>query len=217
MNTTGIDEAAALAAIERCEKIEWQFKPEHLRSSLALMREYLRRAAVVAEVLGCPNAWPWDDAASRLTLPGVDQRFLPAYVYLGADQGLKYEKPAVNSLEDKVAALARHFSDLPSGPDRFSPNFYALHSCWWYIRWASVKNLPPVAALNSPDPYEPLIVLYERGGYFRVEHGFIDFDPTGTLHPGSPAQWITREPLPSLAPAALDALDREGAAPERKI
>lgn len=42
------DDAAASAAIERIGQIEWKRDPARLGSQVALMREYLRRSAVVA-------------------------------------------------------------------------------------------------------------------------------------------------------------------------
>ncbi len=213
--TSGIDKAAALAAIERCRRIEWRVDPARLHSTIALMWEYLRRSAVVAQAVGETRNWPWFDAAVRLSLPNVDRPFLPAYVFLDAKP--PYERPGVDPLEDAVIALNQHFNAIPRGPDQFPPNYYGRHSCWWYIRWASVKNHPALAPPALPDPYEPLIVLYERGGSFHTEHGFIGIFSCSMMPQGTPAYWSTQEPLPSLAPAALDALDREGAAPERKI
>ena len=70
MPDAGIDEAAAYAAIDRCWNIEWRENPARLESTIALVREYLRRSAVVAEAVGDTLNWPWFDAASRLTLPG---------------------------------------------------------------------------------------------------------------------------------------------------
>ena len=136
----------------------------------------------------------------------MDRRFLPAYVYL--DRETKQDWPEADPLEDKVRALNQHFNAIPAGPDRFPPDYYGRHSCWWFIRWASVKNHPALAPLKLPDLYEPLVVLYERDGSFRTEHGFIEILSHVMMPRGIPAYWIAREPLPSLAPAALDELDR---------
>ena len=210
----GIDVTATLAAIERCEKIEWRDNPARLGSTMALMHEYLRRSAVVAEAVGETANWPWFDAAARLTLPGVDRRFLPAYVFL--DEVPQYRGPGSDPSEDKVRALNMHFNAIVGGQDRYQPRYYARHSCWWYIRWASVKNHTALAPLNLPDLYEPLLVLYERSGSFRTEHGFIEVSSRVMMPRGTPAHWVVQEPLPSLSLAALDELDREDAAPERK-
>ena len=153
MIDAGIDETAAYAAIDRCWNIEWREDPARLGSSLALVREYLRRAAVVAEALGRLKGWPWFDAAAGLTLPDVDRRFLPAYVFL--DEEPRYEGPGVDPMEDKIIAVNKRMNEGPGWQ-----GYCVRHSCWWYIRWASVKNHPALAPLNLPDLYEPLIVLY---------------------------------------------------------
>ena len=117
----------------------------------------------------------------------------------------------MDPLEDKVIALNQHMNE---GSSR--QGWYGRHSCWWSIRWASVRNHPALAPLDLPDLYEPLLVLYERGGSFHPHHGDIDFFPNRVVQPVDPARWITREPLPSLAPAVLDEFDREDSLRKRK-
>ena len=194
-----IDNAAALAAIDRCRRIEWRQDISRLGSHVALMREYLRRSAVVAEALNETVNWPWNDVAARLTLPGVDRRFLPGYVFL--DKEPVYEGPKADPLEAKVIALNAHISE-----NRYSTGWYGRHACWWYIRWASVKNHAALVPLNLPDPYEPLIVFYERGGWLRPEQGYIDLNGANVTIAG----WqkaANQTPLPTLDSAALDLLD----------
>ncbi len=209
MTNAGIDKAAAYAAIDRCWNIEWRENPARLESTMALIREYLRRSAIAAEALGCSGDWPWFDAAAWLTLPGVDRRYLPAYVFL--DKVPQYEGAGVDPLEDRVIALNQHMNEA-SGRQ----GWYGRHSCWWYIRWASVKNHPMLAPLNLPDLYEPLLVLYERGGSFHPHHGDVEFFPNRVVQIGIPARWVAREPLPSLDWAVLDELDLGDAVPEGK-
>ncbi|SDK58574.1 hypothetical protein [Streptomyces indicus] len=80
-------------------------------------------------------------------------------------------------------------------------------TCRGAVRWAALKasdaQLP-----DLPDPYEPLLAMYERGGGFYVEQ-FIDLDgisvPLGTLE-----ESLGVEPFLTLAPVVLDALDAEG-------
>lgn len=60
---------------ERLMQINWQPNPNHLRSNVALMREYLRRSALWAQVLGHTDKWPFDDWARYVDLekrPSVD-------------------------------------------------------------------------------------------------------------------------------------------------
>ena len=202
MPDAGIDVAAALAAIDRCWNIEWRRDPTRLGSQAALMREYLRRSAVVAESVGETPNWPWFDVAARLTLPGVDKRYLPAYVFLDAEP--QYEGPSVDPLEDRIIALNRHMNES-AGEQGWS----GRKVCWWHIRWAAVKTHPALTALDLPDLYEPLIAFFERGGWFKPEQGYLDLDGANvTLYGWRRA--AQEPPLPSLDPAALNTLDDNG-------
>ena len=193
--TNGIDEAATLAAIERCRKITWQQDSSRLGSQVALMREYLRRSAVIAETLGEEKSWRWDDYTIRLLLPLSVRCSLPAYVFL--DKEPRYERPGVDPLEDKIIALNNDMSE-----SRFNTGLYGRTVCWWYIRWASVKNHRSLVSMRLLDPYEPLIIFFERGGWFQREQGYVDLN-------GANVTLRTYQSLPplSLDPAALDALD----------
>jgi hypothetical protein len=197
----GMDQAAALAALDRVLRIEWRHDPARLGSHVALMKEYLRRAAAVAEALGLTADWPWFDAAARLTLPGVDRRRLPGRVFL--DPEPQYDGPGADPLEDRVIAFnVRLNADPPA------EGVYARRTCLWYIRWAAVKGHPALAPLGLPDLYEPLIVLYERGGQFRLEHAYIDLGDT--MLAISFRNALALAPLPSLDAQVLDRLDEAG-------
>jgi hypothetical protein len=71
------------------------------------------------------------------------------------------------------------------------------------------------AALNAedrqtlPDPFEPLILLFERGGTFHTEHGEVNLEWKSVRMAG----WRKRAndpPAADLTPEALDAIDRSG-------
>ncbi len=203
--THGIDEAATLAAIERCRHITWQQDSRRLGSHAALMREFLRRAAVLSEALAGNPDWRWDDFTRLLPLPLLVRRFLPASAFL--DEEPRCDRPGVDPLEDKVIALNNGMNK--SG---FDTGWYGRNVCGWYIRWASVKNLPSVAALHLPDPYEPLVIFFERGGWFRREQGYVDLNGTNVTL----STYKNRPPL-SLDPAALDALDADVAVCARRV
>lgn len=193
-----IDTAAALAAIDRVGRIEWRHDPTHLGSQAALMKEYLRRSAICAEALGRTADWPWYDAAARLTLPGADTRLLPGYVFL--DPAPEYRGPGADPLEDQIIAL--HQRVQRSG----QVNAWMKPTYLWYIRWESVRNQPALTALGLPDLYEPLIAMYERGGRFRPEQGYLDLDGTNVTVTGW-RQAAQQTPLPSRDSRDLDRLD----------
>ncbi|MEE1774689.1 hypothetical protein PUR25_01075, partial [Streptomyces sp. JV181] len=62
--------------------------------------------------------------------------------------------------------------------------------------------------MDLPDPYEPLLAMYERGGGYYLEE-YLDLNgvmiPLRDLESNAPAA-----PFLTLAPADLDALDSEG-------
>ena len=89
-------------------------------------------------------------------------------------------------------------------------------SCRAALRWAAVLDagipLPP----QLEDPFEPLLLMFERGGGFTTEHGFIDLGGSSVLR----KTWrdhLAPYPVISLDEATLDALDQpqQTARPER--
>ena len=212
---SALDRPAVRAAIARVGHISWgEPDPHRLGAALALMREYLRRAglvtAAVKQFRWWQVTWPWFDATAWLAttaedgsagpelLPDVDEYTLPGYSLIDSDPA--YWGPGVDPLEDEVIALSQR---LQAG----HLSFQMRHTCFYYLRWEAIKYHPAVQPLNLPDLYEPLIVLYERGGWFRMEHGdYIDLGGP-MIGRGNPTQSAELLPL-ALDPAALDELDR---------
>jgi hypothetical protein len=89
------------------------------------------------------------------------------------------------------------FAGLPYHPRRILP---------WYLQWAAIEGRDEVRAYGLPEPYEPAIVMYERGGDFHVENGMYRFHaasfPLGTL-----ASHLGRPPLARLDEETLAAAD----------
>jgi hypothetical protein len=82
-------------------------------------------------------------------------------------------------------------------------------TCRGAVRWAALRGaggeLPP----DLPDdPYEPLLLMYERGGGYFVEE-FIDLNGA-MLRLGTVESNLSGRPFLAPAPATLDALDAEG-------
>lgn len=75
------------------------------------------------------------------------------------------------------------------------------------VHFAEIAERPEARMHGLPDPYEPLIRLFERGGTMATEHGMIY---TGTVgFPRKPFQPATGPALVAFDDATLDALDRE--------
>ncbi|MEP6832318.1 MAG: hypothetical protein ABJB74_02945 [Gemmatimonas sp.] len=139
--------------LERLLRIDWRADDARLRSHVVLMREYLRRAAVWAKTLDCTEHWPFVDFAT-------------------------YVAPAVRAPQELVHELNGHLGTKPL-------NALMRETCVYALHWAALRdddNATLVDKYSLADPYEPLIRLYERGGHFYTEHGFIYI-----LHVGIPA------------------------------
>ncbi|MGK5637750.1 hypothetical protein ACSNOK_05430 [Streptomyces sp. URMC 126] len=76
------------------------------------------------------------------------------------------------------------------------------------VHWAVVMENTRRPVPSLPDPYEPLLTLWQRGGEFPVEHGRATFWPWRLpLEPRE--KYLSDKPFVSLESAALDALDAE--------
>ncbi|WP_234307692.1 MULTISPECIES: hypothetical protein [unclassified Streptomyces] len=83
-------------------------------------------------------------------------------------------------------------------------------ACRAAVRWAALREAgTELPSGPSVEPYEPLLLMCERGGGYFVEQ-FIDLNgvmvPLGTVESN-----LSTPPLLTLAPSTLDALDGEGA------
>ncbi len=81
-------------------------------------------------------------------------------------------------------------------------------TCAWALHFAALRDAD-VRLPELPDPFEPLVDMYERGGAFLL-------DGTGTVQVDAAAiplatreQWLAQPEL-SLTAAELGALDRRG-------
>ncbi|MEU4564348.1 hypothetical protein AB0F72_38700 [Actinoplanes sp. NPDC023936] len=78
------------------------------------------------------------------------------------------------------------------------------------LHWAALRATPGIVwSPELEDPFEPLILLFERGGAFHTENGEVNLEWKSV----SMAGWrkrATDAPMPSLAPDALDQIDRSG-------
>ncbi|WP_350275967.1 hypothetical protein [Kribbella sp. HUAS MG21] len=73
------------------------------------------------------------------------------------------------------------------------------------VRWAALGELPRQRFPQLSDPYEPLLVLFGRGGGYSLSHGSIELG-YGSFPILSVAERAALEPVP-IDEATLDALD----------
>ncbi|WP_327369959.1 hypothetical protein [Streptomyces sp. NBC_01217] len=81
-------------------------------------------------------------------------------------------------------------------------------TCRGAVRWAALRQAQIEWPGDLPDPYEPLILMYERGGGYFLEE-FVDLNGA-MIRLGNVESNLSAAPFLTLAPATLDALDAEG-------
>jgi len=77
-----------------------------------------------------------------------------------------------------------------------------------WFHWLLVEEYATKAYLHLPDPFAPLIRMYERGGTYYTEHGFVYNGRMGYRLAQFPREdYIHMSFVSSLDDATLDALD----------
>jgi hypothetical protein len=159
--------------LQRIIAISWRVDMARTRSGAALLREYLRRAALWAERLNAAGEWPFFDVAAHVA---ADVRAHPEHIRrLHAALAVGYLHPVVKQ------------------------------SCEWSLHWTALRDAG-VEPASPPDPFEPLLDLYERAGPFTTEHGSFVVG-AATISRRTWREWARPEPVTALGPAALEALD----------
>jgi hypothetical protein len=74
------------------------------------------------------------------------------------------------------------------------------------LRWAAVKDAKVPLPEGLDDPYEPLLLMFDRGGAWTTEAGFIDVDG-GAIRQQTWLDHLKAEPRVALDQATLNALD----------
>lgn len=165
------------AAVKRIKAIHWAGSFDKTPSRVALLREYLRRASWWAEAVKS-SEWPFFDIAAAIT-------------------------PAVRAGAASVRAVEEHLAGALQGA-------LVVHSCVRALHFAALEDagtkLPKVPS-SVARPFEPLLLMFERGGGFRLSgSGLIEVDAAG-VPKGTAKSHHTDKPVVALERAALDALD----------
>ncbi|MFE2272719.1 hypothetical protein ACFXB4_26225 [Streptomyces lavendulae] len=175
--------------MQKISSIDWRAAEEgfeHGGSSARLMREHLRRMAVWIRELQKARPAPFFDVAQCDRWPFFD---LASYVEPSA-------RPDSEAEAVLGAFLAGHASSPLTG-----------RICRAALNWASLSPRSLAGFGDLPDPFEPLLLVFERSGAFWIENGFIDF-VASRVRLGSWEDHVAAEPLLSLDGAVLDAMDR---------
>ena len=99
-------------------------------------------------------------------------------------------------LEDR---LSKNFERNPVWPD-------VKDTSIWALRWAALRAAPGSKLPDLEDPFEPLILLYERGGGFNTAHGRIEINLVA-LPPRDWSEHLSSQPVVALDRSTLDKLD----------
>jgi hypothetical protein len=82
-------------------------------------------------------------------------------------------------------------------------------TCRAALHWSALVTTPGTQVPNLPDPFEPLLAMYERGGSFTATaNGFIDVG-SASIMCRSWRDHLATEQLASLDDRSLDQLDSE--------
>ncbi|HEU4328283.1 MAG TPA: hypothetical protein VFS21_34415 [Roseiflexaceae bacterium] len=163
-------------AVHELVNIEWRERLDKTRSHIALMEEFLRRAALWAQALNAGKEWPFFDIAQRVN---PDKR---ANALLCAQLDEHVQKHQISLFMRRCLINHLHWLELSEGD----------------LQARSLSLLPA--------PYEPIVVMFKRGGSFWLDSIAIIIGVTSVWrkplaeYAGSPA-------LLDLTEASLDAWD----------
>lgn len=84
------------------------------------------------------------------------------------------------------------------------------HVMPFILHWAALRAAPGVdLPVDLEDPFEPLILLFERGGGFHTENGEVNLEYIAAPMRGW-RSFAGKPPMPSFAAEDLDQIDRAG-------
>ncbi|WP_229071623.1 hypothetical protein [Actinoplanes sp. DH11] len=111
--------------------------------------------------------------------------------------------PAVRADQVVVDEVMQAIEAADAGWDVEDVTPFILH--WAALRATPEADLPE----GLEDPFEPLLLLFERDGAFHSAKGFVNFENLSVVM----LKWrarASRPPLADLIPGALDEIDRAG-------
>lgn len=164
--------------LDRILNMNWRTgDPDRQPSQLALFNEYLRRVGLWYQALDIPDAHPIVS-----DLPG------------NLVEGIKAKPVSTTLMQQTLRTLGR-------------TSIYERMLLTRALDWAAIADTDAVVTYNLPDPYEPLILFHERGGWLNkagLDGEWNISGVVGTIHRAHAYCHLT--PL-DLNTAALDALD----------
>ncbi len=166
--------------LERLLSVRWENTISHAPSNMVLAREYLRRSALWAKTLDCTAKWPLFDVAFEI------------------DSSIRADESMIRKAADHLAQ--RKLSTLN----------WVFKTCLWSLHWSTLVDSKGTGQFNLPIPYEPMLVIYERGGSITAESHMIDSSGVMGFTRGTLQQYLLAEvPYVELDEEQLDKLDKD--------
>ncbi|HEX3789911.1 MAG TPA: hypothetical protein VHW44_18735 [Pseudonocardiaceae bacterium] len=167
-----------------------------------------RTAAVLARLL----AVDWSGETS-FDFPRSRARLMKEYLRRAAFWARAFEATDQWPFFDVVASLAPEVR-TPEGAAAELETLISTRIGWpsvaasarYALRWAAVLDAGVHVPSTLADPFEPLLLLFERGGGYTTEHGFVDLGGASVRLLSWPDH-LADEPVVSLDPAELAGLD----------
>lgn len=113
---------------------------------------------------------------------------------------------------DLAGCLYPHQDTLPYANPRIN-NGMARRVIPWFLKWEAVREFSEFE-MREPDPFEPVLWCFERGGRPHTHHGFLHIEHSLSFAYGYgqwPSAFSSREPT-KIADLNLDQVDRDFAA-----
>jgi len=148
-------------------------------SQLALFNEYLRRTALWCQVLDLADAHPIVTDLPNQLVTGI--KATPVNTTL---------------MQQTLRTVGK-------------TNVYERMLLTRVLDWAAIADTDAVCRYGLPDPYEPLLLFYERGGWLAKTEQRGVWEISGAVdHIERAIAYLDLQPLP-LDPVLLDELDAE--------
>ncbi|MET8183176.1 hypothetical protein [Streptomyces sp. NPDC005336] len=158
-------------------------------------------------------AWTdWDTAdhhavsRSRLMREYLRRSALWAQALGGADAWPIFDIAA--RVDPSVRADAKLVEQLEGFLEDHVPGLATRAACLAALHWAALRETLYTPPTDLDDPFDPLLMLFERGGGFFIDKGVIDFLFV-RVRVGKWQDHVSTEPVVQLEPVVLDALDAQ--------
>jgi hypothetical protein len=165
--------------LQRLLAVRWKADPTRFKSHKALLIEYFRRSSLWAKVVNATNDWPIIDIALHI------------------DSNVRVDETAIHVWQEHL----RHLSSGNRVPNEME---YLLEAA---LQWAAVEDKQLTGYFNLPKPYEPIILMYERGGFFYRSHDGIEITYVTTISRRNWQAYNRDVPYDNIEESELDKID----------